>query len=427
MKSYSFIFTLGLLVLSLFSCDNNEEDKVTKPWNPGPLTEYSITPINGGATISYTIPNDPDIMYVMAEYERNGRSFTEKSSVHKNSLTIDGFHKQNSVNATLYKVNKFEQRSEPLTVEFEPLESLISIAQNSLEMITGFGGIIASWDNPRATELGVRLMVEDEEEGNQLVTKDMYFSAVEDDLHPFRGFEAVETKFALAFEDKWGNISDTITFITTPFFETMVPKPYADFRSSVPYDNTSDYATTRPLSVLWDNIVNTSSHGWLTKSGNSGLSITFDMKQVAKLSRIVIHGYTVNAPYSQANITKFELWGTDKFDYSKITDKPYWLDEWSVRLGALHGVDVTTQLPERTFKDDWVFLGEHEILRHTDSEAILDQARNGTEYTMPLDAAPVRYVRLFVREITGNPPSPSTNYFSMGEMTFYGDNTVPQE
>ena len=51
---------------------------------------------------------------------------------------------------------------------------------------------------------------------------------------------------------------------------------------------------------------------------------------------------------------------------------------------------------------------------------------SGAEYEMPIDAKPVRYVRIFAREVAGNMPPPSNNYFSMGEITFYGDNTVPQ-
>jgi hypothetical protein len=417
--------TLGLLALCFFSC-NREEKKAMQPWNSGPIEGYAVTPIYGGATISYTIPNDPEVLYVMAEYERNGKVFTEKSSVYKNTLTVEGFDKQNTVKVTLYKVNHEKQRSEPVTVEFQPLESIVSIAKNSLKFTTGFGGILASWNNPKETELGVHLMVLDSTKNNQLVSIERYFSALKNDTHAFRGFEAKRTTFAIAFEDKWGNISDTVRFTTLPFFERMIPKPYADYRTSIPYDNISNLSG-RTTATLWDNIVNTSSHGWLTAPGNSGLSMTIDMKRVAKLSRIVIHGYHINSPYGQANITSFELWGTNKIDLNKLPDKPYWLDETSVRNGAILTVPPTTQLPARTFKDDWQYLGFNSIPVYTDQAAILAQSANGTEYTMPIDAAPVRYVRLFVRGITLISPPPANNYWSMGEISFYGDDTVPQQ
>ncbi|WP_298652623.1 DUF4959 domain-containing protein [uncultured Proteiniphilum sp.] len=425
MKKYTFIL-VTLAVCAFFACDDDNSKRPTGgSWNTGPIEGYTVTPINGGATITYTIPNEPDILYVMAEYERNGKVFTEKSSVHKNSLTIEGFHRVDKVKATLYKVNKQEQRSEPVEVEFEPLESLIDIAHNSWSMVPGFGGIVAFWDNPKTTELGVRLMVKNED--NILETEDMYFTTLKRERHTFRTYEAVETDFAVSFEDKWGNISDTIRFTTTPLFEIMVPKPYADFRANIPWDNTTDLDASRVLPKLWDNIVNTSAHGWLTKSGSSGLSITIDLKQVVKLSRIVRHPYHLNSLYGQANITDFEAWGIDKIDYDKLADKPYWLDSLSVRWGAIHTVDPLTELPERTFKDDWVYLGRNTVpvgLSSADANAM---AVSGVESEVPLDARPVRYVRIFVRGITLITPPPTSNYFSCSELTFYGDTSVPQE
>lgn len=425
MKKY--IFTLITLAICVFySCDEEESKRPEGGvWNVGPVEDYTITPINGGATITYDISNDPEILYIMAEYERNGRIFTDKSSVHKNYLTIEGFHRVNKVKATLYKVNKLEQRSAPLEVEFEPLESLIDIAQRTWHMEPGFGGIVSNWENPAMTELGVRLMVENEDQ--ELETFDVHFNTSKIGKQTFRPLEPVETNFAISFEDKWGNISDTVRFTTTPLFEIMIPKSgYRDFRSNIPYDNTTNYSG-RNLGMLWDNTVNTSSHGWLTTSGSSGLSITIDLGQVAKLSRIVRHPYHVNALYGQANITDYEVWGTNKIDYDLLEDKSYWLDSLSVRWGAIHGVDRLTELPERTFKDDWVYLGKSSVPAGLSTAEANALAASGVELEVPFEARPVRYVRLFVRGITMISPPPTNNYFSCSEITFYGDTSVPQD
>ena len=426
MKKISYIIA-ALLVCSFFACNDvnyTAPREPAGPWNPGPLTAYTVTPINGGATITYTIPNDPDIMYVMAEYERNGKIFTEKSSVHKNSITIEGFHRVGKIKATLYKVNKYEQRSEPLEVEFEPLESLIDISMKSLEMIPGFGGIVASWNNPKATELGARLMIFDDSLFHEFGTQEVYFSTMVKEMHSFRGYKAKETTFALSFEDKWGNISDTIPFKTIPFFETMIPKPYADYRANIPFDNTSNLSG-RSTATLWDNIVNTSGHGWLTNPGSSGLSITIDMKQVVKLSRIIQHFYHINSPYGQVNITSMEIWGTDKIDFGQISNRPYWLDSLSLVTGHILGENPTQPLPTKSFKSDWQYLGYHEVPIYTASSDIVALCTNGMEYEMPISAAPVRYIRIFVRGIALS--MRADNYFSMGEISFYGDNTVPQK
>jgi hypothetical protein len=436
MKRYNLIITIVLAVFFFFACEdvNRGPAEPTEPWNPGPLTEYAVTPINGGAIITYAIPNDPDIFYIMAEYERNGEIFTEKSSIHKNSLTIEGFHRVNKVKVNLYKVNKYEQRSEPLEVEFEPLESLIDIAYNSWSMMPTFGGIIGMWQNPEETELGVRLMVDSL---GILETKDMYYTAVKNEMHAFRPYEAVETNFGISFEDKWGNVSDTIKFTATPLYEEMVPKPYADFRANIPWDNVTDLSGAYPFTKLWDGIVNTSANGWLTKSGSSGLSITIDLQRVVKLSRIVRHPYHINSLYGQANITDFEAWGIDEIDYDKLADKPYWLDSLSVRWGAIHEVDPMTEIPSKTFKDDWTYLGRNTVPVGLSTEDKNALCASGVENEVPIEAKPVRYVRIFVRSfapstpdagsITLTYPPPSTNYFSSGEFTFYGDPSVAQE
>ena len=426
MKKYNFILAV-LVTCFFFGC----EDEIKRPkggtWNTDPIKKSSIdiTPLNGGATITYDVDNEPEMLYVMAEYERNGQTFTEKSSVHTNFLTIEGFHRVNNVKVKLYKVNRKEERSEPIEVDFQPLESLIDIAHRSWLEMPSFGGFVAYWDNPEMTELGVRLMMKDEERPDLWATREMYFSAQEVENHAFRGFESEEMNFAVTIEDKWGNISDTIFFTLTPFFETLIKKPYSDYRANIPYDNISNYSG-RTITTLWDDIVNTSSHGWLTMSGQSGTSITIDLQQVVKLSRIVKHPYHLNSLYSQANITEYEAWGIDKIDYALLTDRNYWLDSLSVAAGSVHGV-TTGSIPARTFKDDWTYLGYHTTplgLNATDAAAM---AQNGVENLVPIDAAPVRYVRIFVRQIALAPVNPNTNYFSCSEITFYGDNTVPQE
>lgn len=422
MKKVIMLFNISILILIvLFACE--EEGGVRKTmgdWNSKPIEEYVVTPINGGAKISYHLPNEEGLLYVMAEYERNGKPFTEKSSLHKNELIIEGFHNVKKVHATLYKINKDEQKSLPLHIEFEPKESLVSIAQHSLQVIPSFGGITAFWDNPQKTELGIRLLMKDSVETEKLLTKEMYFSTLEKEKHPFRGHAPQETTFAFLFEDKWGNTSDTLTFTLTPLFEKMIEKPYVDYRAYIPYDNTTS-REGHDFNNIWDNIVNTPYHGYLTVPGSSGLSFTIDLKKVVKLSRVVIHSYHFNSPYDQASFTRFEVWGCANLDLNKLADLPYWLDEFSVTNGSIKNISPTTKLPDITFKNDWQYLGDHSIPRYSDPIEIEQLAENGAEYEFPIDATPVRFVRIFVREISGFFPPPSNNYFSCGEITFYGD------
>lgn len=430
MKNIGFI--ISVLSLLLFcSCEDNSEVSYGGVWDSDPLDKFTVTPINGGAKIEYNIPKDPDILYIMAEYERNGRVFTEKSSVHKNYLYIEGFHSVDRVLVTLYKVDKKERRSEPLNIEFEPLESVVNIAEKSLTMRPDFGGIVASWLNPQVTELGVRLMVRDTLDLDNLTTHEVYYSTLENEVHAFRGFESVENIFAICFEDKWGNVSDTISLTTTPFFETMINKPWFDMRSTIPYDNISMY-NNLPIEKMWDGIVNTGFNGYRSNPGSSGISFTFDLGKIVKISRIVQHSYHNNTPYGHSNINEVEVWATDKLDYNKLPNTSYWLDETSVIEGRIHSVNPETEIPSLTFKDEWEYLGwfsqpRYDLMVPRDTQAERDLAENGFEWEIPSEAKPVRYIRVFVRGAAQISPPNLDNQYSIGELTVYGDPNVPQE
>src|SRR5690625_2194867 len=288
-----------------------------------------------------------------------------------------------------------------------------------------FGGVYSAWENSAMATLGVHFL---EFDGEGYETKEVYFSSAKSDQYAFRGFEAEESRFGIYFEDQWGNLSDTAFLNGSPLYETLIKKPYIDFRAQVPYDNNTDLSSTYHFSNIWDNIVNTAFNGWLTQPGSSGLSITIDLGKPIKLSRIVIHGYHQNAPYGQVNVTNWEGWGTNEIDLDKLDDKSYWLDEESVRIGAIQDIPMDAELPAHTFKDDWDYLGYHEITRYDlmtppDPQGVLNLAENGMEYTMPIDVGPIRYFRFYAREVEGVKPPPNSNYFSMGEITFYGDDS----
>jgi hypothetical protein len=415
----------NILILSciwlFMSCKETREDI-----QPQSLESYTITPVSGGVTISYPVPNDPNILYVMAEYKRNGELFTERSSIYKSSVTIEGFNTTDKVTATLYTVNYHETRSEPVSVEFTPLESPIAIAYRSLILSTGFGGIVAQWENQAKTELGVRLMCEVD---GKLTDKEMYFSAIPAETHAFRGFEDVETTFALSFEDKWGNISDTTYFTTTPIAELEVPKPFGDMRSVIPYDNTTENPTFN-----WPRLFNKAvgDDSWLTVSSEQyGPSFTIDLKDTYKLNRMTIwprmRPNTPTDVYTVNNVLVFEMWGTKEIDNSKLppADKGYWLEKFTESAFKHEGVTIA----ERTFADDWVYLGRHAVERldllGASTEDITNRAREGEQFELPAGAEPVRYIRFFVIETDKGAPTPG-NLFQIGELSFFGNNKITQ-
>jgi len=421
MKSLLKILTVLCCICLLNTCEDTKQsgDK------PSPIVQYEVTPIPGGATIAYIIPDDPSILYVMAEYERNGQTFVERSSTHKNSLTIVGFNTLDPVDVTIFSVSRnSEIKSDPLDLKFTPLESPIKLIRKSAEVKSHFGGIIVVWNNPTKTEVGVRLMVK--EEGIN-VEKAMYFSTSESERRPFRGFECEEASFSLTFEDKWGNISDTLFFKGIPLFEIEVEKPWVDMRQMIPHDNTTEHSAPYAFTKLYDGSI-----GWLqsylTQYGSSGSSFTVDIKEVVKLSRFAwwpLCDYrwgVFEGVYGQVVPHVVEMWGTKAIDPSKLANRDYWLDDFSAPKG--------TVIPDITFKDDWVYLGRHQIerldLKGATEDEIRAQGEAGFEFEIDDQCEPVRFIRVFVRSNAEGSPPPN-NYYQINEMSFWGDNTGPQD
>lgn len=456
MKQIVFLWIMLVLTIVLVNCKDNSKEDI----EPQPLTNYTVTSINGGVRINYPVHNDDNILYVMVEYERNGKIWTERSSIYKGSLTIQGFHTIEEVKAQIYTVNYYEKRSNPVTVTFTPLESPLSIAFNSLKVEAEFGGVLATWENPTLAEFGIRLMME---EDGVLVDKEMYFSSIPES-HPFREYEDVETTFAFTFEDKYGNVSDTLRFVVTPLPEAQIPiksttaswpwkvgSPYhPTIKTAIPYDSGNSsayYNSTLPPGKLFDNvthILGTSSaalySAWLTAVGDKRQSpiFTIDMGYETgksyKLSRMKIwprmqgnlggsQPWNAKQPYTVNNVLAFEMYGIREFPVDKLNDKGYWLEPFTATSFIHDGVNVGSP----NFTDEWVYLGRYELdrldLMGASDADIVQRALDGNEFKIQFNAEPVRYIRFIVLETDRGSPSTDAMW-EIAELRFWGTDKV---
>jgi hypothetical protein len=404
---------------------------------PAKIEQYEVTEINGGAIITYAIPSSDALLCVTAEYVRNGQPYKESASAYKNSIRVEGFKTTDPVTVLLYSEDRYGNRSEAIEVEFTPLKSPIALAQESLKWSATYGGVIVEWENPEKTELGISLMATDST-GALVRQGNIVFSHQALGSNAFMNLEAKETAFAILIEDKWGNSSDMIYFVTAPLFQTLIAKPYGDMRMTIPWDNTSDLIS---ITGAWDNIISEGiGDEYISNNGSYGCSFTIDLKQVAKLSRLIWHPfynafYSNYGIYDQVNIMSFEMWGTKAIDQSTLSNRAYWLDDVTMNTEgyAAPGVTIPSH-PARTFKDDWAYLGLFEVerldLKGASIDEMLAAAIAGHVFPISLDVPPVRYIRIFPRitawgGLTG--PPPRGNYWRVNEITFYGDNRVPQE
>lgn len=208
------------------------------PAGPEPpvIEDYVITPINGGGIATYSIPDSEEVMYVMAEYERNGKKCVERSSVYSNTIRMEGFATTDPVTVAFYTVSRNGVRSEPVVKTFESLTAPLYLVRQTLSMVTDFGGVSVFWENRFNTEVGVAFLVKDE--NGEFRDNEYRFSRLEEVKETFRGFEAEEATFGACLIDNWGNTSDTLELTTTPYYETMSKKPFSRVR--LPGDVVSD-------------------------------------------------------------------------------------------------------------------------------------------------------------------------------------------
>lgn len=406
-KIYPLLFLFSLIV----SACSADKDKPSLG-KPVAITDYEVTPIYGGGIITYAIPNDPNILCVTAEYIRNGEPYAERSSYFKNSVRIEGFRTSEPVTVKLYTENENEDRSDPVIIQFTPLEALVDLAQESLHFITTFGGIVLNWENVLNTELNIRLLAFID---GELERDEIYFSTLSNDRRFYRGFEAVETTFAVIIGDKWKNVSDTVYYKTTPIFEMEVPKPWGDMRAYVKGDNLTEIQASHAFHKFYDGIIGGGSFGYLNIAGSEGNSFTFDLKDVYKLSRFKfwpsLRAETVIDVYRNVNITEFEMWGSPVLEIDKPDE--YW---------------ANNEDPTGTFKEDWVYLGyfarERLDLQGASDDLIWQRgAVDGDEFELPLELAPVRYIRFFACATADGKPVPN-NYWQLGELSFFGTNII---
>jgi hypothetical protein len=136
------------------------------------------------------------------------------------------------------------------------------------------------------------------------------------------------------------------------------------------------------------------------------------------------------------------MWGTKEVPSNlPLTNRPYWLhpfsaaqtgqaSPWRHPFSALTPEEVQA-LPD-CFAKDWVYLGHHKVERLdlASPPASLDdisaQGKAGFQFEIPIEAGPVRMIRLFPIAIMDGSPPPM-NYWQVAEITLFGDNTIPQE
>jgi hypothetical protein len=357
---------------------------------PAPITAPMVENIPGGSVISYSIPNDKDFAYVKAVYKINGVLKEQKSSAFNEKIVLEGFGKSTKQQIELFAYDKSGNASTGIKVEIEPLDSPVLKVIENVEVIDDFGGIRIDWGNPNKTDLVLTVLTTSEQFGIQEWTEtDRFYSGAEKGRANVRGYNDAERMFALYFRDRWNNVSDTLFVTAHPLFEEQLDK--SKFRRwnppGIPYNAYT--GTEWRIESMWNNVITPGGGGYASYTHDH----TFDMGQVAKLSRININNRAeVTLLYNFAHPKKFQIWGSN---HPNVNES---FSSWTL-LGEFE-----------SFKPSGLPLGQ-----------LNDDDKNygwlkGEEWNFPLDIPPVRYIRWYVIDTWGG-----SEYTQVMEMTLWGD------
>ena len=270
MKKIVGIINMLCIAILLYSCA--EESVGQTPVDnmpPQNVTGVQVQNTPGGALLTYTLPDDEDLLYVKATFIlNNGQRSEVKSSVYTNILELQGFGDTNERLVTLVSVDRSQNESEPLEVKVQPLEAPIFGVQKELKLEAAFGGINVTYNNPTESNIVINIDVMNE-------------------------------------KNEYVSLEKIITL--TPMFEERVPAKSIEPMQS--HSAPVDWGWT--LNRLFDDNTTT---GYQSKAdGYWPAYFTFNVKQgPVKLSRIRIQ-QRKDYEYTHGNLKRFRLLGRNDY------------------------------------------------------------------------------------------------------------------
>lgn len=353
---------------------------------PGPVQNIVVENLNGAAKISYSLPADPDLLYVKAQYTTKKGDIREtKVSRFNSNLTVVGFGDTLAYEVTMYTVDKSENASTPVKVMVHPLTPSVKLVRDSVTLNADFGGIDVHFINHAEENLAIVVLANDSL-GQFSPVYTQYTNLSKGDF-AVRGLAAVPAKFGVYVRDRWGNLSDTLTITLTPLYEELLDR--TKMKGIVlPTDAPLGYDGN--INGLFDgNVLDGFYH-----SGDAARMpqwFTFDMGVTAKLSRLTWF-MRDQFLYSLHNPRVVEIWGSNNPN------------------------------PDGSFDGSWILLAQHTQIKPSGlpdgqlSQADIDAAHAGETLTFPLDVPKVRYIRFKTLKNWSN-----GTYVNFYELMLWGD------
>lgn len=406
-KNYSvtaLVLAAALFMACLNSCKKNDgyvKEVSTDMSKPAVVTNVKVKNFNGGAYITYDLPNSDNLLYVQAEYHINDKTTRQtKSSYYSDTVTVDGFAKSQEYEVTLYSVSRANVKSDPLVVKVHPDTPFYKLIKPTLTITSDFGGVNIKAMNPNQKDIGVILLAFDKST-QALEVVDQHYTKVDTINYSIRGYPAVSQKFGVYVTDKFGNISDTTVVNITPIFETLLDKSKFSVYKT-PTDSPTAYGWEVPY--LWDNKTDGYSNGWHTAPGAPApIQVTFSLGVSAQLSRFVLWERPNQYAYAHGNPKDFSIWGSN--------------------INAPQDVRLPDYAPVGTVIGDWVNIGNYHypnppsgLTPGFTNAADADFVAAGVNFNIPPGSTPIKYFRFMVHDTWSN-----GDFAHMMELSIYGN------
>lgn len=388
-----------LMLMFLASCkkgDPNIEvisDDMTKP---DVVTNVSVENYNGGAKITYKLPDSKNLLYVLAQYKINeNRTRETKASYYTDTIMVDGFARAQEYEVTLYAVSRANVKSDPVTVKVNPETPNYQLINSNLDITPDFGGANFYGLNSNRVPVSIHILVYNESTQSYEENEPEYISGDTIDVS-VRNLPPAPQKVGVYTMDRFGNKSDTVLKTLTPLAESMLDKSKF-FVYRLPSDAPIGYGWE--FRYFFDG--NLGDPGWHTLSAPKTIG-TFGLGVTAKISRFVVWQRPSDY-FAYQNTRKFTLWGSDK-------DTPA-------------DVALPSNSAPGTVAGDWVNMGNF-IFPNPQSGLPASQANaadkefvaKGVNFTMPRMAPNVKYLRFETTQTWGG-----QDYVNAMEITLYGN------
>lgn len=393
-----YIYILLLAAFAFTACNKEVLDTTA----PGKVTDISYTPTNGGAILTFTAPDDDDLLYVKAVYTNSlGKEVFKVTSHYGDSIEIDGFKEATPQKIKLYAVDRSNNHSEPAEIEVTPMKSFIYLVQESVQLKEQLGGVRITWENPDQKTVFVYVNFSKAGKTYERILS----SALSDPVLMIRGLDPEEYSFSVTVEDFNGNKTDKMDVGTyKPLLEQKIDKSTWKVLQNLSVDGDKWEGT---LASFWDDVVDTKESGsdnsyFIINRDDNGGMLKWPLDIVVDLNKTVV-------------VNRFVVWQR-AFAYVNAEQNGVSTDYYYYKEENMKSFSVSVSTDKLT----WTSLGNFDIGDPRDAAGVISPAKykeaiDGHEFNLESVSQPFRYMKFSILSNYGS----ETNVYG-SEITLYG-------